>query len=387
MTAPATNAAAAGTANAFDDVHRRFQVAPMMELTDRHYRVLARRLSTHALLWSEMLVCDAVLHGDAGRLLGRAPEDAPCVLQLGGSDPEKMAKAARIGEAFGYGEVNINVGCPSDRVRAGRFGACLMAEPGLVAETLARMRDAVEVPVTVKCRLGIDRDEGYEPLRDFVGAVAERGCTRFVVHARKAWLDGLSPAENRTVPPLRYDHVYRLKREMPHLHVTINGGIDSMDAVREHLARVDGVMLGRTAYHRPASLAGVDAAVFGDRPGGRAPAADIDALAEVALDYADYMAERHAAGTRIAPMTRHLIALFQEVPGARLWRRRLSEGARDATDPRALVEHALGAVQGAYVRDASPMPSTMPSTGGSRDPAAPGSRMPASAIARGAPAA
>ena len=365
----------------FDDVHRRFQVAPMMELTDRHYRVLARRLSRHALLWSEMLVCDAVLHGDAERLLGRAPEDAPCVLQLGGSDPDKMAKAARIGESFGYGEIDINVGCPSDRVRAGRFGACLMAEPGLVGETLARMRDAVEVPVTIKCRLGIDRDEGYEPLRDFVGAVAERGCTTFVVHARKAWLDGLSPAENRTVPPLRYDHVYRLKREMPHLHVTINGGIDSMDAVREHLDRVDGVMLGRAAYHRPAFLAGVDAAVFGDVPDGRAPAADIDALASVARDYAEYMAGRHAAGTRIASMTRHLISLFQEVPGARLWRRRLSEGARDASDPRRLVEHALGAVQGAYVRDGSSPADA------SADASAPGSRMPASAIARGAPAA
>ena len=375
--------AGAAAASGFDDVHRRFQVAPMMELTDRHYRVLARRLSRHALLWSEMLVCDAVLHGDADRLLGRAPEDAPCVLQLGGSDPEKMANAARVGASFGYGEVNINVGCPSDRVQAGRFGACLMAEPGLVGETFARMRDAVDVPVTVKCRLGIDRDEGYGPLRDFVGEVAERGCTRFVVHARKAWLDGLSPAENRTVPPLRHDHVYRLKREMPHLHVTINGGIDAMDAVHGHLAHVDGVMLGRTAYHRPAFLAAVDAAAFGDLPDGRAPGADIDALADVARGYADYMAERHAAGTRIASMTRHLIALFQEVPGARLWRRRLSEGARDATDPRALVEHALGAVQGAYVRDAS----SAPGAGASRDASAPGSRMPASAIARGAPAA
>lgn len=360
-------------ANPFDDVHRRFQVAPMMELTDRHYRVLARRLSGHALLWSEMLVCDAVLHGDLEHLLGRAPQDAPCVLQLGGSDPVKMVKAAAIGESFGYGEVNINVGCPSDRVQAGRFGACLMAEPALVGETLARMQDAVSVPVTVKCRLGIDHDEGYEPLRDFVGVVAAAGCTRFVVHARKAWLDGLSPAQNRDVPPLRYDHVYRLKREMPDLHVTINGGIDTMPAVTEHLKHVDGVMLGRTAYHRPAFLAGVDAAVYPDLPDGRAPGADLDALADVARDYAAYMAERHAEGTRIASMSRHLIALFQEVPGARLWRRRLSEGARDATDPRALVDHALAAVQGAYV-------SLDASTAGA-------SRMPASAIARGAPAA
>ena len=365
----------------FDDAHRRFQVAPMMEWTDRHYRVLARGLSRHALLWSEMVVCDAVLHGDLERLLGRAPEDAPCVLQLGGSDPQKMARAAAIGAAFGYGEINVNVGCPSDRVQAGRFGACLMAEPGLVGETVARMRDAVQVPVTVKCRLGIDRDEGYEPLRDFVGAVAAHGCTRFVVHARKAWLDGLSPAENRTVPPLRYDHVYRLKREMPGLHVTINGGIDDLDAVREHLGHVDGVMLGRTAYQRPAFLAGVDAAVFPDLPGGRAPAADIDALAEIARGYALHMRARHAEGARIASMARHLVALFQEVPGARLWRRRLSEGARHASDPVALVEHALGAVQGAYVCEggdagAGPVPGP-----------AGGSRMPASAVARGAPAA
>ena len=350
----------------------------MMELTDRHFRALARGLSRHALLWSEMIVCDAVLHGDLERLLGRAPGDAPCVLQLGGSDPEKMARAAAVGESFGYGEVNVNVGCPSDRVRAGRFGACLMAEPALVGETVARMQDAVSVPVTVKCRLGIDRDEGYGPLRDFVGAVAARGCTRFVVHARKAWLDGLSPAENRTVPPLHYGHVYRLKREMPHLHVTINGGIDTVEAVAEHLDRVDGVMLGRAAYYRPALLAGVDAALFPELAGGRPAADDVDALAEVARGYARYMAERCAAGARVASMTRHLVALFQQVPGARLWRRRLSEGAKGATDPVALVEHALGAVQGAYAHGA-----TTPATGAGSAPARPS----ASAVARGAPAA
>ncbi len=372
VNAPVNGTTGAGF-NAFDDVHRRFQVAPMMELTDRHYRVLARRLSRHALLWSEMLVCDAVLHGDLEHLLGRAPEDAPCVLQLGGSDPAKMARAARIGESFGYGEININVGCPSDRVQAGRFGACLMAEPVLVGETLARMREAVSVPVTVKCRLGIDRDDSYESVRDFVATVAAAGCRHFVVHARKAWLDGLSPAENRTVPPLRYEHVYRLKREMPELHVTINGGIDTLEAIAGHLRHVDGVMLGRTAYYRPAFLAGVDAAVFPDLEGGRVPAADIDALAAVARDYAAYMRQRHARGTRIASMTRPLIALFQEVPGARLWRRRLSEGARDATDAIALVEHALSAVQGAYVHDAAAVPDAS-------------TRMPASAIARGAPA-
>ena len=316
----------------------------MMELTDRHYRHLARRLSRHALLWTEMVTARAVVHGDRERLLGMEPGDGPTVLQLGGSEPAIMAEAAAVGEAWGHDEININVGCPSDRVQSGRFGACLMAEPALVADNVRAMRDAVDVPVTVKCRLGIDRDDSYEALERFVRHVAGAGCEHVVVHARKAWLDGLSPKENRSVPPLRYEHVYRLKAAMPDLHVTINGGIDDWSAVHAHLAEVDGVMLGRHAYYRPAFLARADVEVFADLDGGREPADDVAALADVARDYARHAQGRVDRGLKASLVLRHLVALFQDVPGARQWRRHLSERGPKATDAVALVEEALAFV-------------------------------------------
>jgi len=328
------------------DAHRRLQVAPMMELTDRHYRVLARLLSRHTLLWTEMLTARAVVHGDRDHLLGHDAVDGPVVLQLGGSEPAIMREAARIGAEHGYGEININVGCPSDRVKAGRFGACLMAEPELVAELVAQMRAAVDVPVSVKCRLGIDRDDSFEALERFVAHIVDAGCRQVIVHARKAWLDGLSPKENRSVPPLRYEFVHRLKALYPALHVSINGGIDDWSSIEEQLRRVDGVMIGRAGYYRPTLLAEADARLFADLGAGIDQGTDTAALARVARAYAAYMRVQAGRGVRIASMSRHLIALVQDRPGARQWRRRLSEGAPKASDAVALVEQALAAIEG-----------------------------------------
>jgi len=318
----------------------------MMELTDRHYRHLARRLSRHTLLWTEMLTARAVVHGDRERLLGCDADDGPLVLQLGGSEPEVMAEAAAIGEAWGHDEINMNVGCPSDRVQAGRFGACLMAEPELVAENVRAMRDAVSIPVTVKCRLGIDRDDSYEALERFVRTVVDAGCEHVIVHARKAWLDGLSPKENRSIPPLRPEYVHRLKRALPGVHVTTNGGIADWRTVQTELEHVDGVMLGRHAYYHPAFLARADATVFAMLPDGRAPVDDIDALAAIARDYALYAQGWVEQGLKGSLVLRHLVALFQEVPGARQWRRHLSEHGPSTTDTVELVEEALIFVDG-----------------------------------------
>ncbi|MFK7862503.1 MAG: tRNA dihydrouridine(20/20a) synthase DusA [Granulosicoccus sp.] len=323
------------------NTHRRLVIAPMMELTDRHYRYLARLLTRHTLLYTEMLTSAAIIHGDREYLLGKHDVEGPVVLQLGGSDPEQMAAAALVGEQWGYQEINMNVGCPSDRVRAGRFGACLMAEPELVRDTVSAMSERVTIPVTVKCRLGIDRDDSYEALEQFVQKVSESGCQYFTVHARKAWLDGLSPKENRTIPPLRYDFVYRLKREFPHLHISINGGIESLDATLEHLQHVDGVMIGRAAYYNPAMLADADARLFSDLPDGYSHQADFEVLCDVALGYAHYMQGWMDKGVRLSAMSRHLVALFQQVPGARLWRRHISEHASKVPDAVTLIEEAL----------------------------------------------
>lgn len=317
----------------------------MMELTDRHYRHLARLLSRHALLWSEMVTARAVIHGDRERLLGQGANEGPVVLQLGGSDPALMREAALIGESFGYDEINMNVGCPSDRVRSGRFGACLMAEPELVAACVVAMRDAVRVPVTVKCRLGIDRSDSYDALEHFVRHVRDAGCEQVIVHARKAWLDGLSPKENRTVPPLRYDHVYRLKASLPDLHVTVNGGIDDWASIHAHLAHVDGVMLGRHAYYYPGFLGTVDAELFPMLAGGRPCVVDTAALGGVARAYAAYAQPFVDGGLKASLLLRHLIALFQEVPGARQWRRHLAENGPRSKDAIGLIEQALSFVE------------------------------------------
>jgi len=299
--------------------HRReIQVAPMMDWTDRHCRYFLRLLTPSALLYTEMVTAQAIMHGDRGRLLGFDPAEQPVALQLGGSDAAMLASAARAGENFGYDEINLNVGCPSDRVQSGRFGACLMAEPALVRDCVAAMREAVGVPVTVKSRIGIDDHEDYGFLRDFVGTVAESGCGTFIVHARKAILSGLSPKENREVPPLCYEFVYRLKAEFPGLVIVLNGGVRDLDSVRAHLEKVDGVMIGREAYHNPYFLAELEHALHGVEPPSREA---------VMSAFADYAEARLAEGVRLSSMTRHVLGLYLGRPGARRWRRQLSEGA------------------------------------------------------------
>lgn len=342
------------------DQHRRLAIAPMMELTDRHYRYLVRLLTRHTLLYTEMLTSAAIIHGNREYLLGRDIGDEPCVLQLGGSDSAQMAEAATIGEQWGYQEINMNVGCPSDRVKAGRFGACLMAEPLLVKNVVSAMQTAVTIPVSVKCRLGIDRDDSYEALHEFVDIVRDSGCRHFIIHARKAWLDGLSPKENRSVPPLRYDYVYRLKRMFPDLHISINGGIETINAIDDHLQLVDGVMVGRAAYYHPAWLGAVDDALFSDLADttGTAfsslgsTATTLDRLSHVAMLYADYMQSWMDRGVRLSAMSRHMVALFQQVPGARLWRRHISEHASKSDSAVELVEEALAYVNSARRRSA-----------------------------------
>ncbi len=295
-----------------------FSVAPMMDWTDRHCRSFHRVLSKKALLWTEMVTADAVIHGDRERLIGFADPEHPIVLQLGGNEPAKMAEAARVAEEFGYDEVNINCGCPSDRVQSGAFGACLMREPETVAACVRAMRDAVSIPVTVKCRIAIDEDPPRETLFGFVDQVADAGCEVFTVHARKAWLKGLSPKENREIPPLDYELVAELKRERPSLKIVLNGGIKTLSECEKHVAQFDGVMLGRAAYQTPALLGGVDQALF-DRE------APILSPFGAVADFRPYVEARLAEGVRLSSMTRHILGLFNGMPGARRWRRVLSE--------------------------------------------------------------
>ena len=310
----------------------------MMDWTDRHCRAFHRVLTGRARLYTEMLTTGAVLHGDRSRLLAFDPAEQPVALQLGGSDPTALAAAARIGEDFGYCEINLNVGCPSDRVQSGRFGACLMAEPALVAECMAAIGAAVAVPATVKCRLGVDDQEPEESLFRLADACREAGVATFIVHARKAWLKGLSPKENRDVPPLDYALVHRLKRERPGLTVVVNGGIASLDEAAAHLPFVDGVMLGRAAYHEPAILADVDGRLFGE-------AAPPLTAFEAVERYLPHVRAELAQGTHLAAMTRHMLGLFHGRPGARAWRRTLTvEGARPGAGA-AVIERALDAVR------------------------------------------
>jgi tRNA-dihydrouridine synthase A len=295
-----------------------FCVAPMMDWTDRHCRFFHRLLTRRALLYTEMVTAEAILHGKRNRLLGFSEEEHSVGLQLGGSDPGKLAEAAAIGEGFGYDEINLNVGCPSDRVQDGSFGACLMAEPQLVARCIAAMQARVGVPVTVKCRIGIDDQDSEADLERFIAAVAGAGCRTVIVHARKAWLDGLSPKENREVPPLDYPRVYRLKAAHPELEIAINGGIASLEEAEAHLAHVDGVALGRAAYQNPYLLAEVDGRLFGDA----APPPTRRAVLEQLIAYA----ERHVRnGGRLNNVTRHILGLYHGRPRARAFRRHLSE--------------------------------------------------------------
>jgi tRNA-dihydrouridine synthase A len=295
-----------------------FSVAPMMDWTDRHCRVFHRLLSRRALLYTEMLTTGAVIHGDRQRLLGFDASEHPVALQLGGSNPVDLAASAVIGEDFGYDEINLNVGCPSDRVKDGRFGACLMAEPHLVAECIAAMKKAVRIPVTVKCRIGIDDQDPEVALDTLAHAVLAAGADALVVHARKAWLNGLSPKENRDIPPLDYDRVYRLKASLPNVPIAINGGITTVAAAKQHLDHVDGAMLGRAAYQEPWRLLSVDPELFGEA----APHASMHEAIEALMPY---IARQLAAGTRLHSITRHLVGAFQGVPGARAFRRYLAE--------------------------------------------------------------
>jgi tRNA-dihydrouridine synthase A len=299
-------------------MYHRFSVAPKMDWTDSPCRVLHRCLTRHALLYTEMVTADAVLHGDRMRLLGFDGSEHPLALQLGGSDPGKLAQASRIAADFGYDEVNLNVGCPSDRVQSGRFGACLMREPALVAECVAAMRAAVSIPVTVKCRIGVDDQDPETALRALIDACAASGVTVFAVHARKAWLEGLSPKENRDVPPLDYGLVYRVKHERPSLTILVNGGIETLEQADEHLRHVDGVMLGRAAYHNPVLLAEVDARFFGGEQ------RDLDAAV---AQYCEHVERELGKGARLHTLIKPMLGLYNGRPGARLFRRHLSENA------------------------------------------------------------
>jgi tRNA-dihydrouridine synthase A len=316
---------------------RTLSVAPMMDWTDRHCRYFHRLLAPSALLYTEMVTTGAIIHGDADRFLAYNPEEQPLALQLGGSEPGDLAACARMAEQHGFSEINLNVGCPSDRVQHGRFGACLMLEPELVRDCMSAMLDAVAIPVTIKTRLGVDDHDSYQYMADFVGRVAESGCSVFIMHARKALLAGLSPKQNRDVPPLRYDWVYRLKQESPGLQIVINGGIDSVAAVKNHLEHVDGVMLGRAAYHTPWLLAECQQQLF-DNKTIKKPEDIIEAM--------NLYIERQAGeGVAVKHISRHLLGLFQGLPGAKAWRRYLSENAYRDDGNVDLLNQALAAMK------------------------------------------
>ena len=299
---------------------RLVSVAPMMGCTDRHARYFLRLISRHTWLYTEMVTTGAILHGDRARLLGFDSFEHPVALQVGGSDPKALSHSAKVGEGFGYDEINLNLGCPSSRVQSGWFGACLMADPDLVAQCVAAMQHSVRVPVTVKLRIGIDDRDAYGDLARFVEAVAGAGCRTFIVHARKAWLQGLSPKENREVPPLQYDRVYRLKQDFPHLEIILNGGVKTPGDVRGHLGGVDGVMMGREAYANPYVLAEVDRAFYGDNE-------PIPTRHEILDRYLGYVDAQLKCGVRLSQISKHLVGLFLGLPGARAWRRHVSEQA------------------------------------------------------------
>lgn len=316
---------------------RRLSVAPMLDWTNRDFRYFLRLISKHCLLYTEMVTTGALIYGDHERFLGHDVSEHPLALQLGGSEPKDLALCAKMGEDAGYSEINLNVGCPSDRVQSGAFGACLMAEPTTVAEGVAAMRTSVNIPVTIKTRLGIDELDSYEFLTAFVRQVADAGCDTFILHARKAWLKGLSPKENRDVPPLDYDRVYQIKQDFPHLHIDINGGIQTLEQVQQHLKRVDGVMMGRSIYHDPYLLAKVDKCLYDDHH-------PVPSRHDVIRLMLPYIEKRMMQGRPVKSITRHLLGLFQGQPGARAWRRYLSENAHAEGADITVLEKALSLV-------------------------------------------
>lgn len=310
----------------------------MMDWTDRHDRYFLRLFSRHARLYTEMVTTGALLHGDVDHHLRFDAAEHPVALQLGGSEPEALAQSAKLGADYGYDEINLNCGCPSPRVQRGAFGACLMQEPALVAESVAAMRAAVEIPVTVKCRIGVDDSEEFDFLAAFTQAVRTAGCRTLIVHARKAWLNGLSPKQNREVPPLRYELVHRLKTEFPDMSIVINGGLRSLEEARAQLVQVDGVMIGREAYENPAMLAQVDSLIFGDE-------APPISRAQALRAFLPYVERERAAGTPLPHITRHILGIYRGEPGGKLFRRHLSEqGRRPGAGPE-LIEEALALVE------------------------------------------
>jgi tRNA-dihydrouridine synthase A len=318
-------------------INRTFSVAPMLDWTDRHDRYFLRLISKHALLYTEMITTGALIHGDRQRYLQFNAEEHPVAIQLGGSEPADMALCAKMAEDEGYDEININVGCPSDRVQRGSFGACLMAEPNLVAECVSEMQNKVDIPVTVKSRIGIDNKDSYEALHHFIDTLANAGCQTFIIHARKAWLQGLSPKENRDVPPLRYDWVYQIKQDFPTLEIIINGGITTLDACDEHLQHVDGVMVGREAYHNPYLLATVDQRYYGaTKP--------LPTRKQVLEAFCDYVQQQRDKDVYLKHMSRHILGLFQGMPGAKAWRRKLSENAHKPGAGITLLQEAASLV-------------------------------------------
>lgn len=317
-----------------NSLSRKLSVAPMMDWTDRHERAFLRAISQRTLLYTEMVTTGAILHGDRDRFLAFEAMEHPVALQLGGSAPADLAFSAREGEARGFDEINLNLGCPSDRVQRGRFGACLMTEPDLVADCVAAMIEAVDVPVTVKTRIGVDDVDSYAALAGFVEKIATTGCRSFTIHARKAWLSGLSPKENREVPPLRYEVVYDLKRDFPELEVVLNGGVQSLDEAEAHLEKADGVMIGRAAYQSPYILAEADRRLFGE-------AAAPKSREQVVADFLPYVERQLTQGVPLKSITRHMLGLFNGLPGARAWRRHLAEQAHRPGAGPEVIEAAL----------------------------------------------
>jgi tRNA-dihydrouridine synthase A len=321
-----------------DLIHaHRLSVAPMLDWTNRDFRYFLRLISKQCLLYTEMITTGALIHGERARFLAHDKIEGPLALQLGGSKPQDLAECAMMAEDWGYDEVNINVGCPSDRVQSGMFGACLMAEPQLVAESVAAMKAKVKIPVTVKTRLGIDDQDSYAFLAQFIETVSSAGCETFILHARKAWLSGLSPKENRDVPPLNYQRVYDIKADYPDLQIAVNGGIDSLEGVKTHLQQVDGTMMGRAIYHDPYLLATADSTVFGHVDQGLSRHQIVQAMLP-------YISDRMLVGRPLKSMTRHLLGLFQGQPGAKAWRRYLSEHAHLKGARIEIVEQALALV-------------------------------------------
>ena len=317
-------------------LNRKISIAPMMDWTDRHDRYFLRLISPNALLYTEMITTHALIHGDYRRFLAFDALEHPVALQLGGSEPDKLARCAKLGEGFGYDEINLNVGCPSDRVKTGRFGACLMLEPELVGDCISAMKNFVKIPVTVKCRIGVDHQDSYEEFSHFIHTVHQAGCDVFIIHARKAWLNGLSPKQNREIPPLQYETVHAIKRDFPHLTIVINGGIKKTSEIEHQLKHVDGVMIGREAYSNPYWLTEIENKIFSNE------ISDRDAIIQ---NFIPYVERELKNNIKLSSMTRHILGLYQGQKGARMWRRHLSENAHR---PNANVEVINEALQ--YVR-------------------------------------